>query len=91
MYRVYQAYDSVIKQNAARKIQAAMRNNATIQRYGKPTNKSLVKINRDATIKAKKVIKEVSVDVSRPVSGDIRASCRSQPRHDSLVLDHSFH
>jgi hypothetical protein len=36
-----------------------MRNNATIQRYGKPTAKSLMKINKDAATKGRKVIKEV--------------------------------
>lgn len=59
MYRVYQAYDSVVKQDAQRTIQAALRN-AFSQRAMKPTFKSTTRINKDAASKAKRVIKEVS-------------------------------
>jgi DNA helicase INO80 len=59
MYRVYQAYDSVVKQDSARKAQAAVRN-AFSQRSMKPTFRSTARINKDAGTKARKVIKEVS-------------------------------
>ena len=59
MYRVYQAYDTVVKQDCSRKAQAAVRN-AFTQRAYKPTFKSAARINKDAGSKAKRVIKEVS-------------------------------
>ncbi len=58
MYRVYQAYDTVVKQDCSRKAQAAVRN-AFGQRTLKPTYKSAARINKDAGSKAKRVIKEV--------------------------------
>ena len=60
MYRVYQAYDNVVKQDSARTAQAAMRN-AFTQRSLKPTFKSAARINKDAGSKAKRVIKEARI------------------------------
>ena len=60
MYRVYQAYDNVVKQDCSRTAQAAMRN-AFTQRPLKPTFKSTARINKDAGSKAKRVMKEASV------------------------------
>lgn len=58
MYRVYQAFDTVVKQDCARKAQAAVRN-AFGQRTMKPTYKSAARMNKDAGFKAKRIVKEV--------------------------------
>ena len=59
MYRVYQACDSAAKQNASRTAQACVRN-AFAQRPMKPSFKSIARINKDAMMKGKRVVKEVS-------------------------------
>jgi hypothetical protein len=59
MYRVYQACDSAAKQNASRTAQACVRN-AFAQRAMKPSFKSIARINKDAMMKGKRVVKEVS-------------------------------
>jgi len=59
MYRVYQACDSAAKQNASRTAQACVRN-AFAQRAMKPSFKSTARINKDAMMKGKRVVKEVS-------------------------------
>ena len=59
MYRVYQAYDSAVRQDSLRTAQAAVRN-AFTQRALKPTYKSAARINKDAGTKARRVVKEVS-------------------------------
>jgi hypothetical protein len=61
MYRVYQACDSAAKQNASRTAQACVRN-AFAQRPMKPSFKSIARINKDAMMKGKRVVKEVSRD-----------------------------
>lgn len=59
MYRVNQAYDTAVKQNAVRTSQACMRN-AFAQRPMKPSYKSIARVNKDAITKGKRVVKEVS-------------------------------
>ena len=59
MYRVFQAYDSAVKQDSLRTAQAAVRN-AFSQRPLKPTYKSAARIHKDAGTKARRVVKEVS-------------------------------
>ena len=58
MYRVYQTADTVLKQDCARTASAVIRNGFA-QRSAKPTFRSTARINKDATSKAKKVIKEM--------------------------------
>jgi DNA helicase INO80 len=67
MYRVYQGYDSAVKQNCARKAQAAVRN-AFTQRPMKPTYRSATKVNKDAGVKARRGIKEVCSQLYRHVT-----------------------
>ena len=60
MYRVYQAYDSMSKQNRSRTAQACVRN-AFLQRTMKPTYKSLARLNKDAGTRGRRVVKEVNL------------------------------
>ena len=58
VYRVYQACDAVVKQNCSRKAQSAVKN-VMGPRAAKNSYKNVMKANRDAVTKAKKVTKEV--------------------------------
>ncbi|OCF38279.1 DNA helicase INO80 [Kwoniella heveanensis CBS 569] len=60
IYRVYQGYDSMAKQSASRKAQAAVRNGHG-QRNLKSLQKSGNRINKDAVSKGKRIVKEMLV------------------------------
>nr|XP_031859659.1 uncharacterized protein CI109_004934 [Kwoniella shandongensis]KAA5526731.1 hypothetical protein CI109_004934 [Kwoniella shandongensis] len=59
IYRVYQGYDTIAKQGALRKAQAAVRN-GTGQKNLKSAQRAN-KINKDAVNKAKRIVKEMLV------------------------------
>lgn len=63
VYRVYQACDTVKKQDCMRQAQQCMRN-AFTQRTSKPAYKTPAISKKNATSKAKSVIKEVSLSRS---------------------------
>ncbi|WVQ96764.1 hypothetical protein IAU59_003871 [Kwoniella sp. CBS 9459] len=60
IYRVFQGYDSMAKQSASRKAQAAVRNGHG-QRNLKSLQKSGNRINKDAVSKGKRIVKEMLV------------------------------
>ncbi|WVF69267.1 hypothetical protein IAT40_004043 [Kwoniella sp. CBS 6097] len=60
IYRVFQGYDSMAKQSASRKAQAAVRNGHG-QRNLKSLQKSGNRVNKDAISKGKRIVKEMLV------------------------------
>lgn len=73
VYRVNQAFDQAVKQNAVRTSGACIRN-AVSQRALKPSYKSVARINKDAATKARRVVKEVSTCFLLDLSSSQRAT-----------------
>jgi hypothetical protein len=59
IYRVFQGYDTIVKQNATRTAQAIVRNGVT-ERSKKTTYKNPQNVRREAASQARKIMKEVS-------------------------------
>lgn len=77
VYRVNQAYDSATKQDCLRTAQAVVRN-AFSQRNMKPTYRSSTKINKDAAVKGKKVMREMLVYWRKNEKDELAARKRAE-------------